>query len=349
MNVVVKLASGTSAGPYDIYYDQISPGNLLASGVSYASLASGVTYTVPSTTTSVIVVNTKAVCAGNNTIVQTQQVTPQPTITPQCGLAGIAKLAVAVSCKFAGTAVQVIPPCVRPSVNYKFNFNNKVSVDGGLTYTPFSSSQSTACNAAYQPLVNDGYTPYYQGILGEMVNFSVGSTVYLGQNLTNCDTIPDGYYLTNVGSITPSRDAEVTYVVGGVIQSITTCPYTPPPPPPPVFTTTTFNVYPGYVMLVDSSITGPASVVFNWPFASGVSVGSWNLVAGHVYTITVGVSPMNANYEVRARLCDNGNQIWYTSPPASISNQMITYTFTAQTGHNLSLSVYGGGLIPPTC
>lgn len=90
----IKLTSGTSNGPYTIYYDSVNVANI-ATIVSSATPASGLTYnnvypngvnvSVPSFTTSLIVYNTS--CNDSDSFViptptPTPTATPTPTPTP---------------------------------------------------------------------------------------------------------------------------------------------------------------------------------------------------------------------------------------------------------------------------
>lgn len=77
--------SGDAAGPFDIYYDSVSGGNQLASGISRSSLMSGYNVEVPSAAVTIIVVNTDSDC-GNSQIYYLPTPTPTPlpasTATP---------------------------------------------------------------------------------------------------------------------------------------------------------------------------------------------------------------------------------------------------------------------------
>jgi hypothetical protein len=94
----VKIVSGTDAGPYNVYYDQVNAANLatnfdtsfLASGVTLSELTSnlGLHVSVPDSATSIIVYNTNArviaECQSNidETILPTPTPTSSPTPTP---------------------------------------------------------------------------------------------------------------------------------------------------------------------------------------------------------------------------------------------------------------------------
>jgi hypothetical protein len=94
----VKIVSGTDAGPYNVYYDQVNAANLatnfdtsfLASGVTRTELISnlGLHVSVPDSATKIIVYNTNArviaECQSNidETILPTPTPTTSPTPTP---------------------------------------------------------------------------------------------------------------------------------------------------------------------------------------------------------------------------------------------------------------------------
>jgi hypothetical protein len=94
----VKIVSGSDAGPYNVYYDQVNAANLatnfdtsfLASGITRTELVSnlGLHISVPDSATSIIVYNTNArviaECQSNidETILPTPTPTTSPTPTP---------------------------------------------------------------------------------------------------------------------------------------------------------------------------------------------------------------------------------------------------------------------------
>lgn len=82
MNSYKVFISGDAAGNFDIYYDSISVGTQLATGISRTILLAGYTVTtVPDTATSIIVVNSDTEC-GNSVIYPIKPITPTPTVTP---------------------------------------------------------------------------------------------------------------------------------------------------------------------------------------------------------------------------------------------------------------------------
>ena len=84
MDFIVTI-SGDAAGPFDIYYDTISVGTLVDSGVSRSSLLAGYSVTIAGTPASIIVVNTDADCQNSQVHIlptPTPTPTPLPTMTP---------------------------------------------------------------------------------------------------------------------------------------------------------------------------------------------------------------------------------------------------------------------------
>jgi len=70
--------SGDATGPFDIYYDSVSGGTQLASGVTRSTMLSGYGVEVPSAAVTIIVVNTDSDC-GNSQIFYLPTPTPTPT------------------------------------------------------------------------------------------------------------------------------------------------------------------------------------------------------------------------------------------------------------------------------
>jgi hypothetical protein len=82
MNTYQVFISGDAAGPFDIYYDSISGGTQLDTGVTRSSLLAGYNVSgIPDTATSIIVLNTESGC--NNPVTYfIKPPTPAPTVTP---------------------------------------------------------------------------------------------------------------------------------------------------------------------------------------------------------------------------------------------------------------------------
>ena len=98
MDFIVSI-SGDAEGPFNIYYDTVSSGTLVASNVSKSTLVGGYSITVAGNPTSIIVVNTDSDCQNSETYylptatptptpVPTATPTPTPTSVPNCTLWG---------------------------------------------------------------------------------------------------------------------------------------------------------------------------------------------------------------------------------------------------------------------
>ena len=84
MDFIVTI-SGDAAGPFDIYYDTVSVGTLVDSGVTRSSLLAGYSVTIAGSPASIIVVNTDTDCQNSQVHIlptPTPTPTPVPTITP---------------------------------------------------------------------------------------------------------------------------------------------------------------------------------------------------------------------------------------------------------------------------
>ena len=213
MFITIQTTTGTSLGPYDIYYDAVNPGLLLASNVSSASLAAGINLTVSNTATSVIVVNTRNGC-GN----------PQQVIT---------------------LPPSTIPQTYQPvTVNAKSRFDTTLATTASVYYKIDNSSffllgtfSSSICDTIGTIPVPTNST-LFLGIMSgsdsvafgatgsnDLCNGVVGVTDYCGI------TIP--YTLRVTGSQVVSMYAKVN---SGVITLCNVPPPPPPPPPPPIVT-----------------------------------------------------------------------------------------------------------------
>ena len=210
MFITIQNTAGTSLGPYDIYYDAVNPGLLLASNVSSASLAAGVNLTVSNTATSVIVVNTRSGC-GN----------PQQVIT--------------------------LPPPITPTnydtitVNAKLGFDTTLPTTASVYYKVDNSGffllgtfSSSICDTISQIPVATNST-LFLGIMSGSNSVAFGATgsndlcTVPTQPVTAYCGITTPYSLRVTGSQTVSMYAKV---ISGVIAPCNV-PTPPPPPPPP--------------------------------------------------------------------------------------------------------------------
>lgn len=99
MDFIVTI-SGDAAGPFDIYYDTVSVGTLVDSGVTRSSLLAGYSVTIAGSPASIIVVNTDTDCQNSQvhtlptptptpTPLPTMTPTPTPTAVTNCTLFGL--------------------------------------------------------------------------------------------------------------------------------------------------------------------------------------------------------------------------------------------------------------------
>jgi hypothetical protein len=93
MNYTVKITGGAAEGPFSLYYDTVTPANILASGLSWQDLVDGYEiYGVSDTATKILIVNLDLDCLTTSsynlpsptptpTLTQTLSSTPTPTPT----------------------------------------------------------------------------------------------------------------------------------------------------------------------------------------------------------------------------------------------------------------------------
>ncbi len=84
VSAVIQITScGSSTGPFDLYYDSVTPANLLASNVSCTELVAGYTVNNLPNTAVNIILDGVGICTDIFTI---PIVIPTPTPTPTPGL-----------------------------------------------------------------------------------------------------------------------------------------------------------------------------------------------------------------------------------------------------------------------
>lgn len=209
MFVTVQNTAGGSLGPFDIYYDAVNPGLLLASNVSSASLAAGVDLTVSDAATSIIVVNTRNGCGSTQQIINLP-----PPVTP------INFDSVTISARLD---IDTTLPTTA-SVYYKID---------NSSYFFLGNFDSSSCDTLTTVPVPTNST-IYLGIVSGSDSIQFAAT---GSNAICTGTaLPTDYCGTSTpfslrisGSQVISLGAKV---VGGVIQTCATPPPPPPPPPP---------------------------------------------------------------------------------------------------------------------
>lgn len=209
MFITIQNTGGNSLGPYDVYYDAVDPGLLLASNVSSSSLAAGLNLTVSNAATSIIVVNTRTGC-GN-----TQQVlTLPPPVTP------LTYESVTVSAKLG----EDIATATTASVYYKID---------NSSYFLLGSFHSGSCDSFTSIPVPTNST-IFLGIVSGSTSIAFSAT---GSNaictgaagVTEYCGISTPFSLT----ITGSRAISMSAKVNSTTKAIVPCNVPPPPPPPP--------------------------------------------------------------------------------------------------------------------
>ncbi len=167
----------------------------------------------------------------------TTTTTPFPTTSTTttlftgCDFAGNITL---TDCSLSGDGFIVTPPmCKRPGglTEYSFITGYQTLPSGPIVVS--TGSKSDACSAvAFINAEPDLPFPTYQmsQISGHTLSIEVGSTVYLGNETDNCDTVPNGWYFVEE----MMEDSIVFLVTNGTISLIENC--------LPVTTTTTTTV-----------------------------------------------------------------------------------------------------------
>lgn len=154
--------TGDAEGPFDIYYNSISVGTQIDTGVTRSSLVSGYNVNVPSNALTIIVQNTGTDCSNTQTYyIPTYTPTPVPTSTPtptptpissDCALIGGSVTIQAVSTPTpTPTSTPIATPTVTP------------------TPTPTTSTVINRANVTLNAL-------YPQSIF-EISNSTVGGTI----------------------------------------------------------------------------------------------------------------------------------------------------------------------------
>jgi len=177
--------------------------------------------------------------------------TTTTTTTLSCTLDGGIEI---INCELAGTGVITVipapPPCARPInlPSYSLNRGYEVLVPPSAEVIS-SGSFIEACDAKAFVFASIPNIVVISNTI-ETASLTVGSIVYLGANLTSCDTIPDGYYFTN-------NSAQGIYqVLNGKIESITPCSGT-------TTTTTTCVLYlydVEFYLCGSCTVTGPGTI-----------------------------------------------------------------------------------------
>lgn len=331
MRVTVKNTSGGSLGPFNIYYDAVDSGLLLASNVSSASLAQGVNLTVSDAATSIIVVNTRLGCGSAQ---QTLQL--PPPVVP-------------IDYKDVTVQARLLSATTEPttaSVYYKID-NSPFTLLGN-----FSGSSCTS----FSPVQVPENSTLYLGILSgsNKISFEASGSSFLCSNVASTQNnfcgLDTPYILAGVrGDTTVSMYAETN--LGFIIN----CNAVPPTPPQPLPATTAMRLN----VRVDkgplnniriSRVLGPTSD-FQLYNASNITqpvsqVTIPNVQPGNEIKISVTGQAGNIAYMQVVDLFPNVPQLVYATPNGGVVGTQ-TYTFTVPTNGSTNYVVnVGSGLLP---
>jgi hypothetical protein len=248
----IKITFGTSPGPYTIYYNSVSAGNIAtitsggspAENVTYSTLTTGtgLNVSIPDSSTSIILYNT--LCDTQLTQSLTP-VTPTTTTTSTTTLPPpVAPVPVATT-----TTTTTSPPPVAPVPVAPSSFNIYANSSSGTNPLQGWSTSNEACNGTGVPVTvynSGGHTTALQV-------FNAGNALYVDSGLT---TLYNGgnTYFTDANSggnsfqvgpsgfiFTFSACPSVTTTTTTTLPTTTTTTTTLPPPiaPVPIATTTT--------------------------------------------------------------------------------------------------------------
>ena len=210
MFITIQNTAGTSLGPYDIYYDAVNPGLLLATNVSSASLATGINLNVSNAATSIIVVNTRSGCGNPQ-----QVITLPPPIIPQT------YETVTVSARLGD------PTTLPATASIYYKIDNS-------SYFLLGDFYSDTCDTLTTIPVPTNSTIFLGIVSGsDSIAFGATSSNFICTNggwPTSYCGIVTPYNLRITGSQSISLGAKV---VNGVIAPCNVPPPPPPPPPPP--------------------------------------------------------------------------------------------------------------------
>ena len=129
--------SGTTPGPFDIYLDSVSAGNLLLSNVDSGSLLGGYMITTPNSSSFVILKN-KANGCDNTFTVSIVDPSPTPTQTPTPTTTPSITLSVTPSITITPTRTPsiTITPTITPSITITPSLTPSITVTPTKTPTP---------------------------------------------------------------------------------------------------------------------------------------------------------------------------------------------------------------------
>jgi len=213
MNTYQVFISGDAAGPFDIYYDSISVGTQLDTGVSRSNLLAGYTVTgIPDSASSIIVFNTDSGC--NNFVtyfIKPPTPTPTPTPTPP------PTPTVVVDCSMSGGSIIEATPTPTPTLTV----TPTPTATATPTPTPTATSTPTPTPTltAYDHYIADEY--YCPGCTiktsGVVVAFPAGQTVVVGR------WYPDEADTSHTFLIVGTTSSGPGYILTNEFGSFTAC------------------------------------------------------------------------------------------------------------------------------
>jgi hypothetical protein len=171
MNYTIKITGGSAEGPFNVYYDVVDSGNILATSASRQDLLDGLdVFGVPSGTTYLFVVNLDADCQTTSSYVFPSP-TPTPTATATPTLTATPTQTL--------TATATIPSTPTPTPTHTLTATPTLTPT--LTLTPSAPQVIVYFNTAYSGFdaeCSNGFGRGYSRLTGP-----VGTTVQLTMRL----------------------------------------------------------------------------------------------------------------------------------------------------------------------
>lgn len=201
MNYTIRIASGLAEGPFNIYYDSVSPGTLLASNITREELLSGYdVFDVSASISSILVTNQDADCLNTGsylfpTPTPTPTSTPTTTATPTLTLTSTptatATLTPTPTLTKTPTATPTLTPTLTPTVSQP-----QPVVYFDAAYSGVDSSCGPGQGMAYSRLVGD---------VGTTVTFTLTLSHYITSILAGQSSacISGEAYTTTLPSANP--------------------------------------------------------------------------------------------------------------------------------------------------
>jgi len=213
-----------------------------------------------------LVPNSSTTTSTSSSTSSTSSTTTTST-TLDCTLIGIVELK---ACDLAGIGIITVPPvppaCLRPLGVVDDIFIRGYIKTGNVEVITTGSSID-ACNGINYMATNSDWALLSSEI--QFLSLSIGNSVYLGANVTDCTTVPDGWYFTQLSSYS----GDIYHVVSGVIVSTFNC--NP--------STTTTSTTPAAVQTFKVSVEGESDMVIH-----SVIPSFFTLNPGNAFPVTAG-------------------------------------------------------------